>query len=85
MSYHSEMSKLNPLVRETRMTPEQINIMIKFAKVARRSAKQNKVLWTMVNELIENTGMILQLNEKEGRDGKLYEDWHVVKGGDNVE
>lgn len=67
------------------MTPEQINIMIKFAKVARRSAKANKVLWNMVRELIDGTDMKLQLQTKEGRDGKTYEDWLVVKGGDSIE
>ena len=78
MSYHDQMRKLNPLVIATKMTPEQINVLIKFAKVARRSARQNTVLYTMVEELIEGTNMKLQVFEEEGRDGKTYEAWRVV-------
>lgn len=82
MSYHEQMRKLNPLVIATKMTPEQINIMVKFAKVARRSARQNTVLHTMVEELIEGTDMEFQTYEAEGRDGKKYTAWRVVKKGE---
>lgn len=81
MSYREQTDKLNGLVIAEKMTPEQINVCIKFAKIARRSARQNKVLYAMVEILIKGTDMELQVHEEEGRDGKKYEAWRVVKKG----
>ncbi len=82
MTYHDDMEKLKPTVQT--FNTEHFNAMIKFAKTARRSAKQNKVLWNMVRQILPK-GLELKLETKEGQDGRTYEDWLVVNGGDNVE
>ncbi len=49
------------------LKPEHINLMIRFAKLVRRSARQNKVLWNIVDTMLEGTGYKLELyNEKDG-------------------
>ena len=80
MSYHEQARTIGQMAKEYNMTPEQINVMIKFAKVVRRSARQNSVLWNIVRDLIEGGDLPfkLQLTESEGKDGKKYEDWRVV-------
>jgi hypothetical protein len=75
MTYHDDMEKLKPTVTE--FNAEHFNAMIKFAKTARRSAKQNKVLWRMVEQILPE-GLKLQLETKERQDGETYEDWMVV-------
>ena len=76
MSYHEQARNIGAMVKQYNMTPEQINVMVKFSKIVRRSAKQNTVLWNIVRDVIEggNLPYQLQLIEKEGRDGKTYED-----------
>ena len=75
MTYHDDMEKLKPTVGG--FNAEHFNAMIKFAKTARRSARQNKVLWNMVRQILPE-GLELQLTTKERQDGGTYEDWMVV-------
>ena len=75
MTYYDDMEKLKPTT--VGFGPEHFNAMIKFAKTARRSAKQNKVLWNMVRHILPE-GLVLVLEEKERQDGGTYEDWMVV-------
>lgn len=86
MSYHEQARNLNLMVKAKGMTPDQVNIMIKFAKVVRRSARANSVLWNIVRETIDGTPMKLEVVKVEGKDGRTYEDWKVVgepqKGGE---
>jgi len=75
MTYHDDMEKLKPTVGK--FDAEHFNAMIKFAKTARRSARQNTVLWNMVRQILPE-GLELKLEKKERQDGKTYEDWMVV-------
>lgn len=75
MTYQDDMAKLKPTTES--FGPEHFNAMIKFAKTARRSARQNKVLWNMVNAILPDN-MELKLETKERQDGGTYEDWKVV-------
>jgi len=75
MTYYEDMEKLKPTVQ--RFEADHFNAMIKFAKTARRSARQNKVLWNMVRQILPGD-LELQLSEQEGKDGKKYESWLVV-------
>jgi len=69
------MEKLKPTTEG--FGPEHFNAMIKFAKTARRSARQNKVLWNMVRQILPET-LELRITTKERQDGGTYEDWMVV-------
>ena len=78
MSYHQVAEQLNGMAKSLELAPEHINLMIRFAKLVRRSARQNKVLWTIVDEILDGTGLKLELyNETEG--DAIYEKWRVVK------
>ena len=76
MTYIEDMDKLKPTVQS--FGPEHFNAMIKFAKTARRSARQNKVLWNMVSQILP-PDLELRVQQKERQDGSTYEDWMVVK------
>lgn len=78
MSYHEQSQKMNLMVKAHGMTPDQVNLMIKFAKVVRRSARQNTVLWNIVREVIEGTPMKLEVTTVTKENGDTYEDWKVV-------
>ncbi len=78
MSYHAQADKMNLMVKAHGMTPDQVNLMIKFAKVVRRSAKANSVLWNIVRETIEGTPMRLEVTTVTKENGDTYEDWKVV-------
>lgn len=78
MSYHQTAQELNGMAKSLDLKPEHINLMIKFAKLVRRSARQNKVLWTIVNEVLEDTGLKLELYTEKHLD-TYYENWRVVK------
>jgi hypothetical protein len=91
MSYHDQAHNINLMVKAYGMTPDQVNIMIKFAKIVRRSARQNTVLWNIVRESIEGTPMRLETQRVTNDRGESYEDWKVVgepqpaEGGDALE
>ena len=79
MSYHQTAEQLNGMAKSLDLKPEHINLMIRFGKLVRRSARQNKVLWTIVNEVLEGTGLKLELYQEEKPDGTFWENWRVVE------
>ena len=79
MSYHQTAQELNGMAKSLQLQPEHINLMIRFGKLVRRSARQNKVLWNIVETMLEGTGLKLELYKEEKEDGTFWDNWRVVK------
>ncbi len=78
MSYHETSRQLNLMIKAYGLKPEHLNMMIKFAKAVRRSARQNKVLWNMVDIMTEGTNMKLVIVPKVNpHTQKTYDSYRV--------